>query len=245
MTKPVQNLVDALNFKACRHRWTIDHDDGQPEVPRRGDLCHRTGSARILGHNQIDSVIQHQRQVVLDRERTAINDDFVAREGQGLFRRIDKPQEVSVLRVRREFHQMHAPDSQKDVLRWPVKRDNGSGDVRYACPVIARTGGPGRAAKRDQRNTGLFTRRDGVSAHLYGERVCRIDDVGGACLSQVARQSLDPAKATDPHWKGLPDRTVDAACKRQGAVDPLFGKSRAKRRRAGRSAEDQEVRRNG
>ena len=76
--------------------------------------------------------------------------------------------------------------------------------------LIAVNCAPFCAGQGNQRSLGDATGVDRVQAHLHGERMGRVDDMGDAGFLNVTRQSPRPAKPTNAGWQRHRFRRVGA-----------------------------------
>ena len=241
MTQPAQHARDIMHFRARGQGGPVDHDHRQAKPARRLQFGIGAGAAGVLGHDQFYPVGLHQGAVSGFGEGAAIDDDMGLRQGQGRLRRIDKAQQIVVMRHGREIGQMLATNGQHDAARGLVERGHGGGNVGDMLPGVAGFWGPGRAGEGEERDGLGCAGGDGVMAHLGGERVGRVDHMGDGFAPQVIAQALHAAETADALGQGLAQRALDPACKRERSLYPALGQGGAKLARFGRAAEDEKV----
>lgn len=241
MIEPAKDLIGRMCFEA---RWQIrarDHDDGQVKCARGLQFRDGTATPGILRNDQLNTMLSHQRGVSGDVKWTARDDDAVVRHRWRRYRLIDQPENVVVLRLRGELRQMHASDGQQDPLRRSVERIYGSRNIGDRLPAIRVRRLPGGTGQRDQRHARSFAGRDGVAAHLFGERMRRIDDMRNPIFSEEGDQAIDTAEATDAMLNGLRARAFDAPGVGQRRFDVALGDGLRKSTCLYGAAQDQEV----
>ncbi len=216
---PGHHLIDALRDGAGRDRRAVDHDDRQAKDPCRVDLGARTLATGILGDDMGNGMVAHQRQIVVQREGPTGNDGMGIGQRQGLGRRIDQPQKIMVLGLVREIGEVHPADGEEDAGRRIGQGAGGGGDVGDVRPGIARPGLPGIAFQRHKRRSRHRRGQDGIRAHLRGEGMGRVDQMGDGLIAQVTRQPLRPAEAADAGGQGLRARRLGSARVGQGGVN--------------------------
>ena len=242
MIDPAQHVGDVMDFRSLGQVRTVDHQDGQPQHARGGQLGLGTTSAGILADDQIDRLCAQQRCVGFHGEGTAIDDDVVVRQRDVFPRRIDEAQQIVVLRLSGEGIDMHPPQRQHHPPRRAGERGDGTGDVRNPLPAITRLRVPRGAGQREMRDADLRGGGDRVGAYLCGERVRGIHQMRDIGVAQIGYEAFDPAEAANPnrHWLRLRVRDPARIAQRGG--------KRALRQRGGEragfggAAEDQDVR---
>lgn len=222
MTEPGHHIFGKVDFHPFRYGGAFDHHHRQAEPARGGQLGCSARAARILAYDKIDGVVLHQAAIPFHGEGPAVDDQAVMRQGRGLSRRIDEPQEVVVLRLRGKGLDVHPPQRQHDAPAWPAKQIDRTLDVAGAKPAIAgnrRPGGPGQRDVRNARNPGGIDR---MGAHLGRKGVGCIHKVGDVVAPQVLDQSCNAAEAADTGldrlglWRlrsaGIAERGFNAFC---------------------------------
>lgn len=201
--QPIHHLGDVSDCFTRGNRWPVDHDDGQAEGAGGSDFGDSTLAAGILGDKDLCAMIAHQIAVACKGEGAARNDDARLRQGQWIGGRIDETQQVMVLRLAGEGLQMLAADREEDAAWGRAKGCGGGGEVWCMGPVVTIGGRPGRAFEGNQGQAHAGAGGDGMGAHLRGERVGRIDDMGDVFHRQIGHQPCDAAKAAQAHGQGL------------------------------------------
>lgn len=241
MRQPVQNSIDGEHLAPVGQGGPVDHDDGQAQFPRGRDLGHSARAAGILRDDKLCPMVLHQGAVACYRKRPAIHDDLRIWQRQGRLWRIDQPKQVAMLRVRREFGQMHPAHGQHHPRCRAVQRRNRASNVPDVVPVIPRLRRPRRAAERDQRNVGLRAGCDGVAAHLCGKGMGGVHNMADPVVFQISPKPLDTAKPADPQRQGLPLGARDTAGQRQRARYAGLGQTQRQGRGFCRASKDKEV----
>jgi len=241
MIDPVQNRSHVMGLGAAGQCGSVDHDHRDSKGTGGQQLGLRAGSARVFGDTTRDPVVAHQRQIAIGGEWPAIQHDLMIGKRQRSIGRINQAQQIEMLRVGREFGQMHPADGQKNTLGRAVQRGNGPGDVGHMGPVVLRGGLPRRAGQRDQRRAGLLGGDNGVVAHLRGKGMGRVNHMGDVMVADIARQPIDPAKPARALRQRLADRSGYTTCQRYGSGQPNAVHCVAQGCGFGRAAQDQGI----
>lgn len=199
MTKPLHHRSHASRDGSLRDHRAVDHHHRQAQGPGSGDLGHGPLASRILCHDDLDPVVAHQGAVAGQVKGPARNDGSGIRQRQGARGRIDKPEEVMVLRPGCEGVEMLPADGKEHPLCRSGKGCNGGWNIGDLRPLIPFASDPGRTFQRDQRNLRGGAGGHRIRAHLRGERVGRVDDMADAFGHQIGGKALSAAKPADPH----------------------------------------------
>ena len=242
MIDPAQHRGDVVHVDPIGQRRPIDHDDRQPQVARGNQFSLRTDAARILAYEQVDTFRLQQRAVGLFCERTAINDEPVVGQRDGVVGVIDETQQIMMLGLRGERGNVHPPQRQHDAARLAGQRRHCAGDVGYAVPPVALPDCPTGPGQRDVRDARLPCGGDGVGAHLRSEGVRRVDQMSDAHVPEVGGEPWDAAETADAHRNRLHLGHLHATGIAERRADATFRQRGRQRARFGRTAEDQDVR---
>lgn len=203
MTQPVDHRLDGMKLAARWQGRSRDHDDGQAEFACRHQLGARAIAAGILGNDDLDGMFVQKRPVRFDRERSAIDDDAVTRQGRRRLRLVDEAQQIMVLRLRGEGGEVLTPERQHHASGGTGKGSHRFIDIRYIAPVVARFARPWRARQGDKRYAGLIRGFAGIGAHRGGEGMGRIDQMRDSVRLQKMGEPFRPAETADAHRDGL------------------------------------------
>lgn len=239
--QPTHHSLRAGGFPSVRQGGAVDHDHRQAKTARRGDLGVGRRAACIFGNNKVDVVVLHQPAVRRFIERASVQDHMGVGQGKRSGRRVHQTQQVEMLRSRSEISQMHTSDGQHDATGRPIERGDRSLHIGNMLPAVSVCGGPGWTRQRDQWHICGRAGGNGISAHLCGERVGRIDDMRDTFLSQVRAQPGHAAKAANALRQRLTFRPCHAPGKRYRALQSGGGSHLGKGGRFGCAAKDQEV----
>ena len=241
MSDPVQYFGYRMRQGPRGYRGAVYHDHGQRQLTGRRDFCIGTTASGILGHDQIDAVLLHQRQITLNDERATIQHSFAVRKRQRCIRCVNQPKQIKVLWIRRELGQMHAAYSQHDTASRPVQSGDGSSDVRDICPIIAIINAPRGTRQRDQRHARLRASSYGIAAHLCGKGMCRVDNMGDGMSLQICCQTRNAAKAAYALGQWLANGPRHTTGERDRGADARLTQDAAQRGAFGRAAQHQKV----
>jgi precorrin-3B C17-methyltransferase len=200
-------------------RGAVDHHDRQPQRPRRRDLGEGPPPPAFFDTTSPMPCASISAPVGLRVERPPVHDHVRVGEGQGLRRRIDQPQEVEVLRMRRELREVLPPDGEHHPLAWPVERRDGACHVGHPRPAVAGTGSHAGRVRAISGTPAAAQACHRVPAHLRGEGVRRVDHM---------RDALGPQVGASP---SAPPNPRSAAAAAGGAGVPP-GPRRTRRRRS-------------
>ena len=202
MSQPVHHLGDSGKAWSVGQGGSVDHDDRQAEGARSGQFGIRTRPAGILGDNDIIVVVLQQSQVVGEQEGSA-PDHCGALWQQGSARRVDKAQQIVMLRRYAEQMQVLTAYGEEDFHGGRRKIFNSVFNGLHRVPHVTLLRLPGRAFQcRKGQGQNLAGRR-GMMAHLGGKRVGGVDDMGNVLVAQVGDQARNAAKAANPLGQGL------------------------------------------
>lgn len=202
MMDPRHDIFDVIGDVARGQNGTVDHDNRQSKPTSSNQLCPRSRSARILRNDMADAMIGEQRLIFLGCEGAARDNRFSLGQRQGA-RLVHQPQEIMVLRCRREDRQILLADSEKDARRLRGQSRNGRRKIGHLQPGIFGLRLPGRSLKRQQTNTCHAAGSNSVAAHLHSEGMRRVDDLADAVIAQIPDQSINAAETTNPCREGL------------------------------------------
>jgi hypothetical protein len=241
MIEPGQHFADGVRDLRQGQGRAIDHDDRQAERTRRIDLRTRALPARIFGDDQLYPLRAHQGEVALQREGTAIHDQIMTGQRGRLVRRIDEAEQIMMLRLGSEGHDMHTAERQHDAARLSVERGHGACYVSDTGPAVALPRFPGRAGQHHVSGARLLRRLSSMSAHGSGKGMCRVDQMRDRLLLQIGGKARNAAKATntDGHW--LRPRGVRASGIAQHRAVATLGKRLCKSARLSGPAQDEDV----
>ena len=206
MSEPVHDLFDALRRLAFRQDRPVNHDDWQSQPARGIELGFRPLTSGISRDNVRDAMIAQQRKVAFRRERSTRQHDLGIRQRQRSRGRIDKTQQIEVLRLRREWVEMLLADREKNPRRLIGQCSRGVLDTSDMLPFVAGRRDPRFAQIGDQRRGSLGAGGHGVAADLARERMRGVDHVGNVFLLDIVGEPVDTAKAPDPRRQDLRDR---------------------------------------
>ena len=242
MSDPSHHFVEAVGFRARWHARSVDHQDGQSQVPGGVDLGARTVAARVFRDDKIDAVLFQKRAISVAVERSPRDKDVVMRQGRGYLGRIDIPQKVMVLGRGFEGRNVGSPDGQENAFRFGIKGLAGAVDVGRVGPAISGSLRPRGAGQCDQRHAGGSACGDGIAAHLGRERVGCIDQVRDFVRGEVDGKTVGPAETADADRDRLCVRTRHAARIGKRRRYPTGRNTRGQMACFGGAAKDQEVR---
>ena len=219
--KPGQNLRHAIDPWPVGHKGAVDQDDGQGQGAGSVQLGARSGAASVFGDDMGDAVGLQQVKVALQCKRAARDKGCGLRQGQGCGV-IDQPQKVMMLRFYGEIFQVLSPDCQEHAGGIIGQCRDRTRHVGHKMPKVALRCLPRGAFKGDKRGFGQGCGLHRVAAHLGGEGMGCVDEMGDGVLVQVIHQPRHPAKAADPLQQGLAQGPFGATGVGKNRVNPLI-----------------------
>ncbi|TQM94850.1 hypothetical protein BD293_3540 [Roseinatronobacter monicus] len=238
---PVQHCCDVMRFAAVGQGGAVDHQHRQTKRARGDKLRLRPTAARILGHNQINTVGAHQRLIRSGIERAAIQNDMVIGQGRWHLWRVHKAQNIVMLGLCRETRQMHPAQGQQNTPRGASKCRDRRRNIGHAVPVIAGDRGPRGARQGQKRHPGDLRGLHGMCTHLRGERMGGVNQMGDVMGAQIGDQPLHPAKTTHPHRNGLWLGPLHPPCIAECGAKPRPCKFGDKARGLNRATKDKDI----
>ncbi len=212
MTKPIHDLRHAFYALPIGQFGPGDHDNGNTKFARRRDLGARSRSTGVAGDDPFDSAGAQQFQLALQREWSARDNDFRIGEWQWFVGRIDKPQDVGVLRPDGERSDVLPANRKKNPSAIDRQSRYGGRDIRDVDPFVARHPDPWRAFKRDQIRSGRLTCRNRVAADLGREGMRCVDDMRDFLMANIFGKPARAAETSDADWHRLAGRRASPSC---------------------------------
>jgi len=239
--KPGHHAFNAVSHAPLRQGGAVDQDHRQAKVAGSNQLGLCPAATSIFGNDRVDFISLQQVNIVRFGKRPS-GDDRRAMGQRQRIGRIDKSQDIMVLRLCRKGCQVLAADSQKHVLRGPVQGGDGRRNVGHADPAVSPAGLPRRALQRNQRRSGLRCCEHGMVAHLCRKRVGSVDQMGDPVIAKVAQQPVNAAESANSGGDRLWARIGDAPGIRQGGGKASPGHGHRQQARLGGAAQDQDIR---
>lgn len=231
VTKPIQNLSDGFDCFPLGNERPADHYHRQRKITRRFDLGRGRASAGIPGHDNVGTEILKHGPITHALERPARHNHLCMGQRQRIPGGIDQPNQIDVLRGRRESSKMLPADAEEYTARLVPKSLRGSHDIIDFDPMVARRARPGRSFQRQQRHSGRLASGDRIRAHLCCEWVGRIDDAIDILGTKVVHEASNAAEAPDApsncRWQrisgatGIGQHRIDIRVTRQGGRKPV------------------------
>ena len=219
MTQPSQNLCRRLDPRPVRHDRAFDHQHRQLQDPGGLQLRRGTASAGVFRDDHLDAMDFQKRQIGINGKRTARHRDLDVGQGQGV-RRINEPQKVLVFGLCRKIRKALPADGEENPTRVIGQGRHRRRDIRDMGPLILVRCNPGQPLKCQQGNASLGAGSHRIRAHLCGERMCGVDDMGDSLAMQILDKTRNSAKTTDPCRQGLRQRCLGSSGIRIDAVNP-------------------------
>lgn len=207
-------LHDLFRFRHSMALWLgrpVDHQHRQFQGTGGIKFCAPPGTTGVFGNDEGDAVLPQEREVVFQRERAARQYSFRVWQGERCCRRVHQPEQIEMGWIGGENMQPLAADSEEDS---PWRGGQSSGGIFHTFhmpPIIFRPRNPGWAFQRQYFHTGFGAGGHGVAAHLGGEGMGGVDEMGDGVVTQIGHQPRHAAKAANPHGQRLRQRGFRAA----------------------------------
>ena len=231
-----QSVLDSLDrFHGGRH-GAADHENLDAEHARRFDLSISGVAAAVLGDHGVDAMVPQERQLGIQREGAAVENENGMIELQWRRDGIDAADQIEILRSRLCRMRLLPAGRQEDAAWRCSKRLDGFGNGRGMRPVVAVFLAPERAAQGDGGNAGHYCSLGGIRGNSGGKGMRGIDQQVEFAFAQEARQPFGAAETTNPHGNQLFGRFFRASGKRQQDIGvgmlPQCGRQLARLTRA-------------
>lgn len=205
MSKPRQHRIDRMNLPALRQFGTLDHQHRQPHLASCRQLGHGALTTGVLADQALNAVLAQQVEVTLQAEGAAVDGDGVMGQRGSRLGSVDQTQQIVMLGLCREGGEMHAADGQQYSLGRAGERIHGGFNAVDSLPAVARHRLPGGTSQGDEFHIAVCCGLYGMAAHLCGEGMGGIHQMGDAVLRQPGPQPLDATEASNAggQWLGL------------------------------------------
>ena len=206
MTDPVHDLFHARRRLALRHARSVNHNDLQTKHASGFKFGRCSSASGVFGNDMCDAATAQQCEITLSCEWSAREHDLSLRKRQWCRWRVNKAQQIEMVRLRGEGTEALLADGKKNPCRGIWQRCNSGVDIAHMVPIVICQGKPVRALIGDKRRGRPGTRLNGVSANLGGTRMRRVDHMRDPLALQISDEPVDAAKATHPRWYRLRNR---------------------------------------
>lgn len=240
-------MIDRLKCRFDRfdrlhggHGRAGDHYDFDTEKAGGLDFCIGGRTAAVLGDDSVNMMRGEQGELVLERERTAIENGMEIRKSRRRIDRIDTADEIEMLR--RGFRMVRSLSSgrEKDAAGGSAEGSDRCRNAAYHTPAITGLRLPFRSSQGDGRDAGPSGRNDGVGRNPLGKGMGGIDQEVVAAFLQKGGETFGTAIAANPDRNRLRGRFFSPACEReQGVAIAPRRKRLGKNTRFRRAAEDE------
>lgn len=197
--KNVCDIMELGHIGPLRRRH---HDNGKTKGARRCNLGIGRLSAAVLGHENVDGVLPHQGNFIVDgKDTTRQQEVVVGRQVHG-WRRIDGADQVMMGDAVAKITDPQPTNRQEDAPGRLTQRGEGGCIVGDLNPVVTCDRTPGRTREGDQWDAGHRARNRGILRNAGGEGMRGIDKQVDLLVDDVAGKSFCTAKAanTDGNW---------------------------------------------
>ena len=241
---PGHDRIDAVKRFGFGSRGPAHDDDFDLKRARRLDLGIGRAPAAVLCHQRLDPLAFHERELILDRERTARQDQLVIRQGVDFCRPVYRSHDVAMLRRSREGGELQATLRKEDRSGGGPECVDGLLDCRDLDPVVASLARPRRPAEHDKRRADRAAGGGRVGRDAGSERMGRVDNGVDVLAGEKRRQAFGAAKAADASRDWRRSRFCRRSRKRQDCRNiGLIGDPPRERAGLRRAAENEQTKR--
>lgn len=219
MIEPNHRFVDRCHTPACQFGRPFEQQNRYTEHACRGNLAVGSGSATVLGDDDVDGMATQQRTFGLLAERSTPLNVVSMRYRKSRFDRIHAANEVAVLGGLGKAVDLLTPEREKRVKWLRPQSANRVGRALHLGPSVTRNLTPRRATQSKQGRVGLRGCADRMSGDRRSVGMGRIDQRADAVLAQIVRKTIDAAEAAPSHRYRLNQRCRRASGERQGRRD--------------------------
>lgn len=202
MIQPMQHILKPRQNRAGGHNRAVHQDHRQAQFPCRQQLGRGPLSSGVLGHDPLNPMRTHKGHIPNHIKRSARNFSLPLRQRHVLWR-IDQAQQIVMLRSRCEHPKRLFSDRQKHPRGGLRQGGQRGAHVWNMMPGITGLSLPRRALKGQQIKPHRRAGNLCITAHIYGKRMCCINDFPNIFSAQIGLQARDAAKASDPCGQGL------------------------------------------
>ena len=243
--KPGEDFCRLGNGFRWRQNGAVDQPDRQAERACGLEFRVRALAAGVFGDDQIAAMPPQKRKIAGEIKGAARDFNRDARQGQRCLGRIDKAQEIVMLRLAGKGRQMQPSNGEKHPARRRPEPHSGGFEIGEACPVITGRRRPGWAHQPDQRRAGQGRRRMGVMAHLRGKRMRGVDQMRDLMLAHPDGKPFGTAETAGSDRDGLGARRLCPTGIGQRGPDPAIRHQAGELARLARAAKNEKVRGHG
>ena len=240
--QPGHDIGCAAGDGAWGDGGAVNQDHRQGKRAGGGQFGFGPCAAGVLGDDDVDAVVGQKRTVAFGGEGTPRDDGMGVGQGQGFGRWVDEAQKIVMLRGRGEGRKGLAAYCKEDAARRRADCGDGGFKVGDMGPAVTLARLPRGAFKGDKGRFGFVTGGDGIRAHLGGEGVCRVNNMGDCFGLDVSLEALDAAKAAHADRQGLGDGGFGATGVGIEGVHARCGQRAGHLRGFGRSAQKKDAR---
>ncbi len=239
-TQKIHDFVQSVEGRRLGRSRSAEQYHLKLKGARGVELGARRIAAAVLGDQDLDPFGAHETDLVFEYERTARQQQTVTRQIGRRLRRIDRSDQIFVLRRDLEGRELQTAHGQEDAAGGRADGACRGLGVRQFCRAIAWARRPQRPTEDNERGSRLARRGGRIGRHAFGERMGRIDDRAEGAGSQEGGETRRAPESADTRGNERRRWIPGAPGKRQnGREGGIFRQSRGKPRRFVGAAEDQ------
>ena len=213
-----ERLFKIKSHTAFGQSGALDHDHRNAQGARRRELGIRLRTAAVFGGQHLDALSAHQSNLVINRKRTAREDECGVARHFMRGRLINAAHEIGMRVGTPESAERQTAHSQKHAPRTRTQGINCRFNIADALPVIALFGAPFRTRENKPRDVKRLAGFRRMTRHLRGERMRRIDHAGDRLAFEIGNQTLNTAKAANAMRDGWTGWRFGATGKREDRI---------------------------
>lgn len=223
---PIDSRRDVAALRRGRVSRPCEHHDRHAERSR-GEYLRICGfAARVLAHHDLYPMGPHESELVVEGERTALQEYFRTRRQVRSLRRIDGPNDVVMVSGALESCDLAATDGQQRAQRrFAQDRRRGVGVGRLA-PQVPRFRPPGRTLQEQQRQVARPCSERSIGRYALGIGMGCIDDGIDPLVAKPCGKTVGSAKSAYTREGAGQQRRAGAARQRVDRLTSLIARQR-------------------
>ena len=227
MMQPFQNASAVMCDRLSRKDRAFDHNDWDAKVPSSRNLGIGARAAAILRNDQSNIMRAQDLAIMFNRKRPAIDNHACVSERQFSFGIVDKSEKIVMPLIDAERTDVLFADCKKYPGAFAERPHSAHGTVHVGnrVPLVLFRSLPTGAFQSDQVRSSARARLKRVSAHLFGERVRRINHMCYGFSMQVIDQTCNASKPADARGQRLRQRRARTTCVGKNRIHAILSQN--------------------
>lgn len=239
---PIDSRRDVAALRRDRVSRPCEHHDRHAERSR-GEYLRICGiAARVLAHDDLYSMGPHESELVVEGERTALQEYFRTRRQARSLRRIDGPNDVVMVSGALKSCDLAATDGQQRAQR-RVAQDRRCGvGIGRLAPHVPWFRAPGRPLQEQQRQGARPCSERSIGRYALGIGMGCIDDGIDPLGAKPCGKTIRSTKSSYTGERARQHRRAGAARQRVDRLASLIARQRfGQRAPLGRAAKNEDA----